>query len=367
MEPISSTTVTESPSSVPEAAPDSMQPMGGTSPAADTSSYQDTAPEAPAGPPRGDSYRQFQQGYQRRVNGERMRASQFNELQTRYERQIEQSNEALRQAIEFARTRGGQQEEEAIPDPTMDPQGFARWLRDQNNSALAQHLQPLQEHNRQQAEALAQLRGEQQQTVEQQRVVAQVTTKYENWEAEYQEAAPELAYGARDRYATVRDLMAASFEQGGKPPAEAQRMSNLFLHAIAQGAEAEGQNGVAAIDAFACGLVQQLTEAIGVPFVPVGMNGGGQQYYQPTAPVQRQQTEIQRLQNVRQRASAAGNAGPRQTARQGGQVSEVTQLFRAGVHNQPGGFGKIRQAALREAGGDGMKAAMIINSHQLAG
>lgn len=362
-----SDSVIESPSSMPEPAPDSMQPMGGTSPAADTS-YQDTAPETPAGPPRGDSYRQFQQGYQRRVQGERMRASEYQTLRRHTEETVNRSNEMLRQAIETLKSRGGQGEEEQIPDPTMDPAGFAKWLRGQQNSEMSQLIQPLLERSQQQQELLDRMHGEQQQTVEQQRVVAQVTAKYENWEAEYAEAAPELAYGARDRYATVRDLMAGSFEQGGKPPEEAQRMSNLFLHAIAQGAEAEGQNGVAAIDAFACGLVQQLTEAIGVPFVPVGMNGGGQQYYQPPpAPVRPQQAEIQRLQNVRQRASAAGNAGPRQTARQGGQVSEVTQLFRAGVHNQPGGFGKIRQAALREAGGDGMKAAMIINSHQLAG
>jgi hypothetical protein len=183
---------------------------------------------------------------------------------------------------------------------------------------------------------------------------------------DYESEAPEVSYGHEDRFHTVRDgIVTPAFQNMGHSREEAAHLANSLYRLIAQGEARQGRNPVAAIDSFNTTLVMTITERLGMPMIPVsadGWNGGEQTAYQPQQ-VNPQQAEIQRQDAVRRRAAPAGNAGPRMAARTSTPRSEVAQLFAAGVHLQPGGYTKIQQAALRETGGDGQRAAVLMQQY----
>lgn len=317
----------------------------------DTPTEQETEPEVQpqAGPPttvttRQDGYRKLQTGYRERQRLKDQELRERRQLQTEYERRIEAQNALMEQQLEVLRAQRPAEEEE-VPDPALDPAGFAKWQR----GLIAEAMKPVleaQQWTRQQVETVQQAR---QQEAQQQEHVQQRVAQFEAWEREYQEASPELAYGGRERFESMRSVVGGAFADIGSPP----EMGDLFFRAMAEQAERAGENPVAYID----GWVTALAARFGME--PIGP---GEEGHQP-APVAAaaptpQQAELARLQAVRTRSAPAGNAAPRVVGRQPQAQSDLQDLFRAGVQD----INQLRAAALRDSHGDMAAAANALNS-----
>lgn len=269
--------------------------------------------------------------------------------QAEYDRRIAEQNELMKAMVEHLR---GQQKpmEEEIPDAALDPAGFAKWLKAQNESAvrpILEHLERMQtlEGQRQQEQVLHQQRQEQ---------AREIQTSLEDFEAAYLDAAPEVAAGCRERATSMRQALVEGFTESGlEPAAAAERAGYLYL-LIAREAEERGENPVAAIDAFVVGIARAfgLEPGGGPPAAGTG-NGGG--HYQPPQP-----SEAARLAEVQRRSAAASNAGPRVPARETAPGSELKELIGAGVTD----INALRAAALRDSHGD-MQAASYAMSRAL--
>lgn len=363
-------TTADSFDSVPSPGPDTIRNLDAPAPAAPEP--EQDAPEAPQGPSwtdRNAAY-QKQSAAQRRISGRYQRELQ--DMRTRLEENTTKNNDLLRAAIEaLQRQGGGQQQEEVIPDP-LSPE-FGAWLRAQIAKGHQEQLRPVIEGFQQQQQLLQQ----QQESRQREELAAAQSQQEAEWlqgaAYEYESQAPDISFGHEDRFHTVRDgIVAPAFQSMGHSPEDAAQLANSLYNLIAKGEARQGRNPIAALDAFNSSLVMQITQKLAeaghldAPFMPISSGGSAAQQptYQPAYQQQRvdpQQAEIQRQESVRRRTSAAGSAAPRMAARAGQPKSEAAQLFAAGVHLQPGGWAKIQQAALRETGGNGQQAAILMN------
>jgi hypothetical protein len=349
---------------VPAPPQDTIRSLDAPTPAAPEPEQE--APEVPLGPSWTDRNADYQRraSAQRRIHGRQAR--QLEEMQRRYEEGTERSNELMRQVLAMAQGRTVQQQQEAIPDP-LSPE-FGPWLQAQIAKGNAEQMKPVLEAFKAQQQALQQ----QQEGRQREELAAAQSREEAEWlqtqAYEYESEAPEISYGHEDRFHTVRDgIVTPAFQSMGHTPEESAQLANSLYRLIARGEAQSGRNPIAAIDAFNSSLVMAITERLGMPMVPVSGGGGGyapqQPAYQPQQVVDPQQAEIQRQEAVRRRTSAAGSAAPRMAARGGQPKSEVAQLFAAGVHQQPGGFARIQAAAMREAGGNGQQAAILMQRY----
>lgn len=372
-EPLTTADSFDSSPSVPAPGPDTIRTIDAPQPAAqEPESEQEAAPQGPSWSDRNAAY-QRTSAYQRRASGRYER--QLSEMRTRLEESTSTNNDLLRAAIEaLQRQGGGQQQEEAIPDP-LSPE-FGAWLRAQIAKGHQEQLKPVIEGFQQQQQFLQQ----QQESRQREELAAAQSQQEAEWlqgaAYEYESQAPDISYGHEERFFTVRDgLVAPAFESMGHSHEDAARLANSLYNLIAKGEAQQGRNPVAAIDAFnsslVMGVTQQLADAgiLETPWVPLAPPAAGasspqqQPAYQPQQAINPQQAEIQRQEAVRRRTAPAGNAGPRMAARGSQPKSEVAQLFAAGVHHQPGGYARIQAAAMRETGGNGQEAAILMQRY----
>jgi hypothetical protein len=370
-EPFTNADSFDSTPSVPAPGPDTIRTLDAPQPAAqEPEGEPEAAPQGPSWTDRNAAY-QKQSAAQRRISGRYQRELQ--EMRTRLEESTTKNNDLLRAAIEaLQRQGGGQQQEEAIPDP-LSPE-FGAWLRAQIAKGHQEQLKPVIEGFQQQQQLLQQ----QQESRQREELAAAQSQQEQEWlqgaAYEYESEAPEVSFGHEDRFHTVRDgIVTPAFQSMGHPPEEAAQLANSLYNLIAKGEARQGRNPVAAIDAFNSSLVMQVTQQLADaghlerPWIPVSPDGSaGYQQQQPAyqqPAVNPQQAEIARQEAVRRRTAPAGSAAPRMAARGGQPKSEVAQLFAAGVHLQPGGFTRIQQAALRETGGNGQEAAILMQQY----
>lgn len=334
-------------------------------PTAATATFgEQPAPRPPGSPSTWQQQnRAFQENFRQRQLRVRQEAGQLREQKRLADEQIQESNRLLQTAIDAVKAGRPDAAVEPMPDPYTQGPEFAAWLAKQSEATVQKLLGPIAESvqwQRQQLEQAQQQSAQQTQQTEAQRAR---TEQFLGWEAAYQQAAPEASYGVRERFHSVRDVLADGFVERGVSPDEAQRMAVLHLHAIAQDAEARGENPVAAMDSFGTGVVMAMARRLGVEIVPVEpgdpLEGWGEvegNGHQP-APAPAPPTEAQRLAAVRQRAGSVGNAGPRAPARSRAPQSETVALFRAGAT-----VNELRAAALREAGGNMARASEILGA-----
>jgi hypothetical protein len=373
-EPFTTADSFDSTPSVPAPGPDTIRTLDAPVPATqEPEGEPEAAPQGPSWNDRNAAY-QKQSAAQRRISGRYHRELQ--DLRTRLEESTTKNNDLLRAAIEaLQRQGGGQQQEEAIPDP-LSPE-FGAWLRAQIAKGHQEQLKPVIEGFQQQQQLLQQ----QEESRQREELAAAQSREEAEWlqgaAFEYESQAPDISYGHEDRFHTVRDgIVTPAFQSMGHSPEDAAHLANSLYNLIAKGEARQGRNPVAAIDAFNSSLVMRVTQQLadaGIlesPWVPVSADGAAsypqqQPAYQPQPAVNPQQAEIQRQEAVRRRTAPAGSAAPRMAARGSQPKSEAAQLFAAGVHLQPGGWARIQQAALREAGGNGQQAAILMQ--QFAG
>jgi hypothetical protein len=364
-EPFTTADSFDSPS-VPAPGPDTIRTLDAPLPAAqEPEGEPEAAPQGPSWTDRNAAY-QKQSAAQRRISGRYER--QLTEMRSRLEESTTKNNDLLRAAIEaLQRQGGGQQQEEVIPDP-LSPE-FGAWLRAQIAKGHQEQLKPVIEGFQQQQQLLQQ----QQESRQREELAAAQSQQEQEWlqgaAYEYESQAPDISYGHEDRFHTVRDgLVTPAFQSMGHSPEDAAQLANSLYNLIAKGEARQGRNPVAAIDAFNSSLVMAITERLGMPMVPISGDGGGyveqQPAYQPQPQINPQQAEIQRQEAVRRRTAPAGSAAPRMAARSGQQKSEVAQLFAAGVHHQPGGYARIQAAAMRETGGNGQEAGILMLKYE---
>jgi len=277
----------------------------------------------------------------------------------------ERTQQLLREAAELVRQRNTPQEE--IPDPTLDPAGFAKWLQAQNASGLDERLKPLMDHFTKHNDTLQRLEEHRAMEAQERQQIAEEADRFRGWAAEYQREHPQLAHGAPERFATGRNLLKEGFEAVGWK--DAQGRADRVIAQIAWEAGEEGGNGAAAIDAFFNSLIygvsKQLVDAglLEHPILPAspGNGNGGAAHAGPQ--LASQPSEAQRLAEVRRRAAPAASAAPQQReSAPPAQHSEARELYLAGVGDQKGGWGRIKAAAIRDCGGDERAAVKLINS-----
>lgn len=360
MEPISSSTTTEGGSdALIESATDAIASQVGG---------EDAAPAPPQAEPEGPpppSYADRLGGWQKeRSTGWAERQRRIREENQRY-RKLEETfttsnartQELLQKAAEALRQRGGGEQQEEVPDPVLQPTEFQKWLEGQRKAGLEEALAPIREHIETQREYFERIRGESAAQEEEQQLVQEHMSYFQQEEAEYAEQQPELAQGAKERFVFGRDLLTKSFAAIGAGETAPHR-ANQLLFSVAHAAAAEGLNRVAALDGFIVSLINGVAEAAGVAIVPAGMaagNGNGNGHHPPT--------EHDRVARVRQRTAAAGNAAPRLAAppTPSGR-SEAQDLYTAGVRAGNVNWAAVRMAALRDCNGNGIEAGKLINS-----
>lgn len=327
-------------------------------------------PERPAGPPqpsRAERFSRFRVGAQERYRQDRMRNSEFQRLRGEYDTRLQGTNQLLQQAIEALRARGVVEPQEEIPDPVTDAAAFAKWLADKGNGNVQEALKPVMAAIQKQEERFAAIEQQRAAEAEQQQHVQGLERQYLAWEADYQRASPDLAEGARDRFSVGMDLFSKALQLNGHSPEEASQRAMLHLHAIANDAAAQDGNGVAAIDGFLYGLMEQFwgyisevlsLDGIQIPSFDGAVGGGapaGGNGFKPAAPAG-PPTEIQRLAAVQQRSAPAGNAAPRVVGRQPTATSELRELWNGGTRDHK----QLQAAALRESRGNMSKAQELL-------
>lgn len=269
-----------------------------------------------------------------------------------------------------------QKTDEPPPDPMLDPGGFQAWWTKQNSSMLDERLKPLMDNFaaiKANQDAAAQ---REQQSYQQQQMVQQTEGMLVNAQRAYEEQFPELAYGAEDRITSGLETLSRVFENQLGWGSDGAAMAQRVTLAIAQYAQAGGENPAAAVDAFYTGLIQEVADGLhefyaaqGIELPPffVQMGQGAQQpTYQP-APAPQQPNpaarENQRLQQVRQRAQNVANPRPRQPARGSGnqptsQAWALAASYRAA--GQSVDWNRVAQVAKQEAGGNLKLAQQIM-------
>lgn len=307
--------------------------------------------------------RAYQESYQQRQRRERQESAQLREKYRLAEQQMEDSNKLYQQAIDVLRASQAPAQVEPMPDPYTQGPEFAAWLAKQSEATVQKLLGPIAESVQWQRQQLEQAQQQSVQQTQQTEAQRARTEQFLNWEAAYQQEAPEASYGVRERFHSIRDVLAEGFIEQGDSPEVAQQNAILHLHAIAEMADRRGGNPVAAMDSFGTGLVMATARKLGIEIVPVepgdpleGWGDDGNNWHQSAAPPA-PPTEAQRLAAVRQRAGSVGNAGPRAPARSRAPQSETAALFRSGAT-----VNELRAAALREAGGNMQRASEILGA-----
>lgn len=353
----------------------------------------ESAPPAPepaaapsvAPPPRqaihfGEGVRKFQGGYRGRQERLREELRWRRQHEERFNTARSKDNELLAAAVEALKSHHAVAPEEKIPDPVTDPDGFLAWWAAKQDGALKDGLKPVIEMMQRQEERFAQVEQQRTTQAEEQERQQAIMQQYLRWEHDYQEAMPDLAVGARDRYTTLRDVFARALKFAGVDEPELQEaLATRHLAAVAQGADAVGDNGVAAMDSFGYGLYRGFYELVRRDLAMDGINippfedDGTAPAAGPTpaaapggysAPVNGNggspaQAETARLQAVRARTAAAGNAAPRVADRGvGAAPSKAIQLYRGGVRDHKA----LYAACLEEANGVAASADKLMGS-----
>lgn len=392
-DPLASTTTDTTPDPVLQEAAqglaDQLDQGGGAPPEGAAPPTQEPAPAAAApAPPRqavrfGEGVKKFQGGYRGRQERLREELRWRRQQEERFGTARAKDNELLAAAVEALKGHHAAAPEEKIPDPVTDPDGFLAWWSAKQDGAIKDGLRPVIEMMQRQEERLTQLDQQRAAKEEADERRRQVLAQYQRWEQEYQEAMPEQAAGARERYTTTRDVFAEALQYAGvDQPEIRQELATRHLAAVAQGADAAGDNGVAAMDAFSYGLYRGFYELVRQdlavddihipPFEDDGTAAGPAPA--PPAPAAAapayggngnggapQQSEADRLAAVRARTAAAGNAAPRVADRgTGAAPSKAIQMYRGGVRDPKA----LRAACMEEANGvaavaDQLMAALI--------
>jgi hypothetical protein len=323
----------------PTAAP---EPQAAQPPPPPAPSWHDRQRQATEG------WRQRQQAKTRELQERRAREAELTEARAEMDRRLEAQNKILQDTLAALRGKNGDQEE--IPDPALDPAGFQKWLQTQQQSALQPILADIEARNQRIQEFEQQRALEaQQQEAQQQRQAA-----FQQYEREYQEIAPDVAYGSRERVSSVMELLTETYATSGYENPE--RYTLAFFNSIAAAAEANGDNPVAAIDRWCTAYAAQMGFVPVDPGDPLDWSEAA-----PPAPVQpppRPAQEADRLAAVQRRAAAAGNAAPRVQGWTTPERSETRDLWNSGVTDMR----QIQAAALRETKGNMRAAADLINS-----
>lgn len=366
MEPIQSTTAAESAPPPSSSAPDpqlqhATETLAGQMGGAEAkpsgqewdSAIDSAAEEQPAAPPRAALRQQATQGWRQRQQARDRELRERRALQEGYESRLAEANRLNMAALEALRSGAPAPQEEEIPDPTLDPVGFARYMRESNQRAIQEALKPLMDAEQARREADQQRWQEGQRTAAQSEAVAARRELQDDWRAAYEQDAPDLAAGFDDRYIFMHEKVSGAWT-GLCHPGDEATLTNTQFGAVMRYAEAVGANPVMFLDAWMENLAGQFGWSPaggavgGAAPAPVNGNGNG---HQPAA-----ETEIDRLAKVRQRASGATSAAPRQPGRATTTRSELQDLLRGGVRDIP----QLQAAAIKDAGGDRGKAAILM-------
>lgn len=320
-------------------------------------------PPAQPGASRLDGYRRMQTGFRGRMEARNRELRALKDERERLQGVLGSNNETMRGILETIRKqREGGEGEAEMPDPALDPAGFAAWQDARLAKLLDERLGPVVkdvETRREREEREAQ---ERQQAEQQQAQAQEFLGHLEADAAAYEEMAPELAAGATDRVASFRGLLADAFTDAYGDPQQGNQVANLFVRGVAIHARNMGQNMAAAVDAAVTGMIVRMGEAFGIPIEPDGLGGemgGGNGHgngHQPAPQPQNNGGEIARLERVRQRARGAANAAPALPARDSAPAGKLQDLVRAGVTD----VRQLHRAALQDAHGNMMEAQRLL-------
>jgi hypothetical protein len=344
-----------------------------------------SAPEPPQNRPqdappsfnRGDAYKTAVKKQQRtwaqrqrEKNAELERLREVEAAQGQWQSQIAETVQHLKELAKL-QTGGGAEE---IPDPVLDPAGFAAFIQKGGNSALEAQIRPVMERLQGITGRLEEADQQRAASEAHQRQIEETTRGFEEEIEQYREMYPELEHGAEDRILGGMDILAEVFTERLGWGDVGQRMAHTIASAVARTAQMDGTLGVMAVDQFFTGLMESAASrilehyaAMGYelpPFAALAMEGaeGGSPVPAPRpAPPSPAQREIARQEAVRQRGASVNSARPRQPAR--GTTAPTSKAAVLALDYRGAGrdvdWNAVMKTALQESGGNRARAQAI--------
>jgi len=349
-----------------------------------------TPPPASTGPAPGyqradfterrNTYGKFQGGWKSREVKRQEQMNQYREERAAWAQQMQEVAQLLQQQVALSQKPG---EQEEPPDPFTDWAGFQAWQAKQQDAALDARLKPLMDYFQQskakeEAAAQQQYHGQQQQEQ-----ISQTTSALQEAHAAYAEQFPELAHGAEERISFGLEALTSVFSNGLGWTQDGANLAGKVTLAVAQYAQAGGENPAAAVDAFYTNLIQEVGESIRGHYAALGYDlpeimpaspGGYQEqdpgylqqpYQQAPQQLDPSARENARLQAVRQRSQGVASPRPRQPARGANAQPQSRAHALANDYrraNRPVDWDQVQRLATQESGGNKMMALKIMQA-----
>lgn len=345
------------------------------------------ASSSPSGYQRADfterrgTYGKFQGGWKSREVQRQQQQRQYQEERNAWAQQMQEVAQLLQQQVAMTQKPG---EQEPPPDPMLDWAGFQAWQAKQQDAALDARLKPIMDYFQQsksREEAAAQQQYHSQQQQEQ---IAHTTSSLQEAHAAYAEQYPELAHGAEERISFGLEALTSVFSNGLGWTQDGANLAGKVTLAVAQYAQAGGENPAAAVDAFYTNLIQEVGESIRghyaalgydlpeiMPAAPGGYQDAGypqqqpvQQQFQPQQ-VDPAARENARLQAVRNRSQGVASPRPRQPARGSNGQPQSRAHALANDYRQAGrpvDWDQVQRLATQESGGNKTMALKIMQA-----
>lgn len=325
-------------------------------------------------------YSKFQGGWKSREVQRQQQQRQYSEERAAWAQQMQEVAQLLQQQVALTQKPG---EQEPPPDPFVDFAAFQAWQAKQQDAALDARLKPLMDYFQQSQQKEQAAAQQQYHSQQQQEHISRTTSSLQEAHAAYAQQSPEQAYGAEERISFGLETLTDVFSGGLGWTQDAANLAGKMTLAVAQYAQAGGENPAAAVDAFYTNLTQVIGESIRSHYAALGYDlpaimpatpggdswDGGQQQIDP-APFQQRQIdpaarENARLQAVRQRSTGVASPRPRQPARgnnaqpQSRAHALANDYARAG---RPVDWDAVQRQATAESGGNKMMALRIMQA-----
>lgn len=344
------------------------------------------ASSSPAGYQRADfterrtGYSKFQGGWKSREVQRQQQMEGYRLEREGMAQQMGQIAQLLQQQAALTQKPG---EQEPPPDPWTDFPAFQAWQAKQQDAALDSRLKPLMDYF-QQSKAQEQAAAQQQfHSQQQQEHISRTTSLLQDSHASYAQQFPEQAHGSEERITFGLEALTSVFSNGLGWTQDGANLAGKVTLAVAQYAQAGGENPAAAVDAFYTNLIQEVGESIRghyaalgydlpaiMPVTPGGNSwDGGQQQIDPALLQQRQgdpaARENARLQAVHQRSQGVASPRPRQPARGNNAQPQSRAHALANDYrqaNRPVDWDAVQRQATAEAGGNKTMALRIMQA-----
>lgn len=345
------------------------------------------ASSAPSGYQRADftgrrgTYQQAQGSWKSRQMQRQQEAENHRLEREGMAQQMQQIASLLQQQVALTQKPG---EQEPPPDPWTDFPAFQAWQAKQQDAALDARLKPLMDYFQQTQQREQSAAQQQFHSQQQQEHIARTTSSLQEAHAAYAQQHPELAHGAEERISFGLEALTSVFSNGLGWTQDGANLAGKVTLAVAQYAQAGGENPAAAVDAFYTNLIQEVGESIRghyaalgydlpeiLPATPGGyqeQDGGYQQ--QPYQPQYQPQVnpaarENARLQAVRQRSQGVASPRPRQPARGNNAQPQSRAHALANDYARAGrevDWNAVQRLATQEAGGNKTMALRIMQA-----